>query len=81
MRAASVPIAAALAAGAVEVAAENAPVYPSAVKSMTPYSCSAAGGVGLTFDADYKTMRTSFPQLALTPDTPRFVSINVHHSQ
>ncbi|KAI1333251.1 hypothetical protein F5Y16DRAFT_7830 [Xylariaceae sp. FL0255] len=65
----SVPVTVALAA-VVPANAANANINAQGVKSQTPYSCNAVGGIGLTFDADFGYMRTSFPNLALAPDVP-----------
>ncbi|KAI3322499.1 hypothetical protein HD806DRAFT_127457 [Xylariaceae sp. AK1471] len=62
----SVLLAAALSGAAGVSGAINA----GAVRSQTPYSCNAVGGVGLTFEDDLSIMHAKFPDLHLYVDTP-----------
>jgi hypothetical protein len=45
-------------------------INAAAVRSQTPYSCNAVGGVGLTFEEDLSIMHAKFPDLQLYVDTP-----------
>src|SRR4051794_9565524 len=44
-------------------------INAAAVRSQTPYSCNAVGGVGLTFEEDLSIMHAKFPDLQLYVDT------------
>ncbi|RWA11038.1 hypothetical protein EKO27_g4052 [Xylaria grammica] len=48
----------------------SAAVNAAAVRSQTPYSCNAVGGVGATFEQDMSVMHSKFPDLHLYVDTP-----------
>ncbi|KAI1418822.1 hypothetical protein F5Y12DRAFT_436598 [Xylaria sp. FL1777] len=48
----------------------RAAVNAAAVRSQTPYSCNAVGGVGVTFEDDMSVMHAKFPDLNLYVDTP-----------
>lgn len=50
--------------------AANAAISATAVRSSTPFSCSAVGGTLVTFADDMSAMRASFPDLNLYVDTP-----------
>lgn len=45
-------------------------INAAAVRSQTPYSCSAVGGVRVAFTDDMSVMHTEFPDLYLNVDTP-----------
>ncbi|KAI1172052.1 hypothetical protein F4777DRAFT_23750 [Nemania sp. FL0916] len=48
----------------------HAAINAAAVRSQTPYSCNAVGGVRVTFADDVSVMHASFPDLNLYVDTP-----------
>ncbi|TGJ87454.1 hypothetical protein E0Z10_g1283 [Xylaria hypoxylon] len=52
------------------VSGVSAVVNAVAVRSKTPYSCNAVGGVGVTFEEDMSVMHSKFPDLYLYVDTP-----------
>ncbi|KAI0522037.1 hypothetical protein F5B22DRAFT_456904 [Xylaria bambusicola] len=52
------------------VSSVSATINAAAVRSQTPYSCNAVGGVGVTFAEDMSTMHANFPDLHLYVDTP-----------
>lgn len=62
----SIPLTAAL-YGATSV---SGAINAAAVRSRTPYSCNAAGGVAVTFEEDMSAMHARFPDLRLYVDTP-----------
>ncbi|KAI0466899.1 hypothetical protein F4859DRAFT_496335 [Xylaria cf. heliscus] len=45
-------------------------INAAAVRSQTPYTCNAVGGVGVTFEEDMSIMHAKFPDLQLYVDTP-----------
>ncbi|KAI8631583.1 hypothetical protein F5Y19DRAFT_424216 [Xylariaceae sp. FL1651] len=51
-------------------ASVSAVINAAAVRSQTPASCNAVGGVGLTFEEDMSIMHAKFPDLHLYVDTP-----------
>ncbi|KAI1128491.1 hypothetical protein F5Y10DRAFT_240497 [Nemania abortiva] len=51
-------------------AAINTAVNAAAVRSQTPYSCNAVGGVAVNFEQDMSVMHAKFPDLHLYVDTP-----------
>ncbi|KAI0399513.1 hypothetical protein F4802DRAFT_589080 [Xylaria palmicola] len=48
----------------------NGAVNAASVRSQTPYSCNAVGGVRVTFENDMSVMHARFPDLHLYVDTP-----------
>ncbi len=48
----------------------SAAINAAAVRSQTPYSCNAVGGVSVTFEEDMSVMHAKFPDLHLYVDTP-----------
>jgi hypothetical protein len=51
-------------------ASVSAVINAAAVRSQTPYSCNAVGGVRATFEEDMSIMHARFPDLHLYVDTP-----------
>lgn len=45
-------------------------INAAAVRSQTPYTCNAVGGIVVTFEEDMSVMHAKFPNLQLYVDTP-----------
>ncbi|KAI0869841.1 hypothetical protein GGS24DRAFT_477487 [Hypoxylon argillaceum] len=64
------PLLAVLSGASSASAAINTLINAAAVRSQTPSSCNAVGGIGVNFEQDMSVMHAKFPDLHLYVDTP-----------